>query len=142
MTTAQTQPEGDTAEIRIRGFHTDLYGHVNNARYLEFLEEGRWKLFEDRADVQEWISGPVRFFVVNVNINYRRGLVVNEVAVVTTRLLKLSNRSGVFRQEIRERDTQALCADAEVTFVLSDGEKALPIEGEMRAMLSRLPSWG
>jgi thioesterase-3 len=68
--------------------------------------------------------------------------VVNEVAVVTTRLLKLSNRSGVFRQEIRERDTQALCADAEVTFVLSDGEKALPIEGEMRAMLSRLPSWG
>ena len=142
MTTAQTQPEGDTAEFRIRGFHTDLYGHVNNARYLEFLEEGRWKLFEDRADVQEWISGPVRFFVVNVNINYRRGLVVNEVAVVTTRLLKLSNRSGVFRQEIRERDTQALCADAEVTFVLSDGEKALPIEGEMRAMLSRLPSWG
>ena len=140
-TTAQT-PESDSTEIRVRGFHTDLYGHVNNARYLEFLEEGRWKLFEDRADVQELISGPVRFFVVNVNINYRRGLVVNEVAVVTTRLLRISRRSGVFRQEIRERESGALCADAEVTFVLSDGRKALPIEGEYLSMLSSLPAWG
>ena len=143
MTTVQTQIDSsDTATIRVRGFHTDLYGHVNNARYLEFLEEGRWKLFENRADVQDWISGPVRFFVVNVNINYRQGLLVNQVAVVTTRLLKLSNRSGVFRQEIREQKTNVLCADADVTFVLSDGKKALPIEGEMRAILSRLPSWG
>lgn len=141
MTTVLTQPEGDTTEIRVRGFHTDLYGHVNNARYLEFLEEGRWKLFENRADVQELVSGSVRFFVVNVNINYRRGLVINEVAVVTTRLLKVSNRSGTFRQEIREKQTQELCADAEVTFVLSDGKKALPIEGEMRAMLGCLPAW-
>jgi thioesterase-3 len=27
--------------IKIRGYHLDLNGHVNNARYLEFLEEGR-----------------------------------------------------------------------------------------------------
>jgi len=25
-------------EIKVRGFHTDMFGHVNNARYLEFLE--------------------------------------------------------------------------------------------------------
>ena len=31
-------------EIKIRGYHTDLYQHVNNARYLEFLEEGRYGL--------------------------------------------------------------------------------------------------
>jgi thioesterase-3 len=38
-------------EIRIRGYHTDLYQHVNNARYLEFLEEGRWQLLEDHMDL-------------------------------------------------------------------------------------------
>lgn len=28
--------------LRVRGYHLDGYGHVNNARYLEFMEEGRW----------------------------------------------------------------------------------------------------
>lgn len=27
--------------IRVRNYHLDGYGHVNNARYLEFLEEAR-----------------------------------------------------------------------------------------------------
>lgn len=28
-------------EIIVRGYHLDGYQHVNNARYLEFLEEDR-----------------------------------------------------------------------------------------------------
>ena len=136
------QPEIlDTVSIRVRGFHTDLYGHVNNARYLEFLEEGRWKLFENRPDLQELVSGDTRFFVVNVNINYRLGLQLNQVAVVTTRLLKIGHRSGVFRQEIREQGTQKICADADVTFVLSDGLKAIPIEGKLEELLNDMPRW-
>ena len=26
-----------TSEIKVRGFHLDIYQHVNNARYLEFF---------------------------------------------------------------------------------------------------------
>ena len=37
-------------DIRVRGYHLDLYGHVNNARYLEFLEEARWDLFDNNLD--------------------------------------------------------------------------------------------
>ena len=33
-------------EIMVRGYHLDMFGHVNNARYLEFLEEGRWTFFD------------------------------------------------------------------------------------------------
>jgi len=31
-----------TTQIKVRGYHCDFYGHVNNARFLEFLEEARW----------------------------------------------------------------------------------------------------
>ena len=27
-------------QIKVRGYHLDLFQHVNNARYLEFIEEG------------------------------------------------------------------------------------------------------
>ena len=33
-------------KIKVRGFHLDVYQHVNNARYLEFLES------EDKLDVE------------------------------------------------------------------------------------------
>ncbi|MBK8344446.1 MAG: hypothetical protein IPL12_14680 [Bacteroidetes bacterium] len=28
-----------THEIKVRGFHCDMFGHVNNARYLNFLKK-------------------------------------------------------------------------------------------------------
>ena len=34
-------------QIKVRGYHLDVYQHVNNARYLEFLEEAAgmgWKI--------------------------------------------------------------------------------------------------
>ena len=40
--------------IKVRGFHTDLYGHVNNARYLEFLEEARWEFLEQHMNYKKW----------------------------------------------------------------------------------------
>lgn len=32
-------------QIKVRGYHLDVYQHVNNARYPEFLEEARWDGF-------------------------------------------------------------------------------------------------
>ena len=55
--------------IQIRGYHLDVYGHVNNARYLEFLEEGRWTMFDGKIDLDEWRKNGRSFYVVNININ-------------------------------------------------------------------------
>ena len=126
-------------EIRIRGFHTDLYGHVNNARYLEFLESGRWQLFEESEDFERLMNGKESFVVVAISINYRRALVLNDLAQIHTRLKGVGERSAVLYQEVREAKSGAVCADAEVTFVISNGEKALPISGERRELLNRLP---
>jgi thioesterase-3 len=126
-------------EIRIRGFHTDLYGHVNNARYLEFLEAGRWQLFEESEDFERLVNGKENFVVVAIAINYRKALVLNDLAQVHTRLKEVGERSAVLYQEVREAKSGAVCADAEVTFVISDGEKALHLVGDRRALLNRLP---
>lgn len=57
-------------KIKIRGYHTDLYQHVNNARYLEFLEEARRQLLEDHTDLESFMEKGFSFFVVNINISY------------------------------------------------------------------------
>lgn len=107
-------------EIKIRGYHADFYGHVNNARYLEFLEEDRWSWLEEHIDLQKWSEKNLTFVAVNININYRKVLNVGETIVVSTRIEKISVHSVVLLQEIVVKNTQQCAADALVTFVIID----------------------
>ena len=123
--------------IKIRGYHLDLYGHVNNARYLEFLEEARWDFLEQQLDVSKFTGSNLGLAVVNININYRRGAYVGEEVEVVTSLAKIGNKSAVIHQDVVLKGTTTLVADADVTFVVTDqkAQKAVALEGELREVL-------
>lgn len=127
-------------EIKIRGYHTDLYQHVNNARYLEFLEEARWQLLEDYVDLDSFMERGFLFFVVNINISYKSQARVNDVIRIRSGVGKIGNKSAVIRQQIVNQTTGQICVDADVTFVMSDFRgKSLKLEGELLEMLNRIP---
>ncbi|MBE5529533.1 thioesterase [Laribacter hongkongensis] len=127
-------------DIKVRGYHLDLYGHVNNARYLEFLEEARWAYFDDEADLVAYMHEGFAFVVVNINISYRRPALMNEVLMLDTSMHEVGHRSAVIRQVVRHKESGAVVAEADVTFVLySERDKrAIVIDGELRALLERL----
>ncbi|EBQ5939609.1 thioesterase, partial [Salmonella enterica subsp. enterica serovar Enteritidis] len=52
--------------IKVIGYHIDAFGHVNNARYLEFLEAARWDWLES-YDAYRWFK-QMDIAVVVVNI--------------------------------------------------------------------------
>ncbi len=119
-------------EIKVRGYHADFYGHVNNARYLEFLEEDRWACFESRIDLQKWAAQGLILLVVNININYRKAVGVGEILQVSTSLDKVGYKSAVLQQEIVLKTSKEPVADALVTFVIMDGsKKAVVMENEI-----------
>ncbi|WP_025323760.1 acyl-CoA thioesterase [Deferrisoma camini] len=126
--------------IKVRGYHLDLYGHVNNARYLEFLEEGRWSWVEERGDLAGFMKGGYGFSVVNININYRRPAFLGDELEILTSLKGLGNRSGVVRQVVRLAGTDTVVAEADVTFVVVSAQtgRAVPLDGEVRALLAGL----
>ena len=119
-------------EIKVRGYHADFYGHVNNARFLEFLEEDRWANLESKIDLQALARKGLIFLVVNININYRKAVPVGATILVSTALENVGNRSVVLKQEILFKDSKEVAADALVTFVLRDQSgRAVTIEGEL-----------
>jgi thioesterase-3 len=129
-----------TIEIKIRGYHLDLYRHVNNARYLEFLEEARWSFLESKGNIDFMEERGYAFAVVNININYRRAAFMGEVLKITTSVQSIGTRSCVMHQLVTLKDTGTVIADADVTFVIVDTrtEKAAVLEGELRAGLERM----
>ncbi len=129
-------------EIKIRGYHTDLYQHVNNARYLEFLEEGRWQLFEDHINLEEFVNKGFLFFVVNINISYKNQARVNDVIIIKSGLGQIGNKSAVIKQQVINKETHAVCVDADITFVIADfNGKPLKIEGELKEKLQHIPEF-
>ena len=130
-----------TTRLRVRGYHLDGYGHVNNARYLEFLEEGRWGYFDDRQGLaRRLMGGELAFVAVNLNIDYRQAAVAGDDLEILTRLSAVGGRSAKMSQEIRRVRDGALVSAATLTFVLLDvaANQAVPIEGEIRALLEPL----
>ena len=107
-------------EITVRGYHADFYGHVNNARFLEFFEEDRWAHLESKIDLRKLAQKGLVFLVVNINVNYRKAVPVGAVLAVSTLLEKIGSRSAVFRQEIVFKNSSEVAADALVTFVIGD----------------------
>lgn len=127
-------------EIKIRGYHTDLYQHVNNARYLEFMEEGRWQLLEDHLDLETFMKSGFLFFVVNINISYRNPARVGDTIQVRSGLKKIGNKSAVIRQKILNKVTGTVCIDADVTFVIADIEgRPLKLEADLKQRVSQIP---
>jgi thioesterase-3 len=132
-----------TTEIKIRGYHTDLYQHVNNARYLEFLEEARWQFLEDHLDLETVMQGGFLFFVVNINISYRSPARVGDIVLVRSGLKKIGNRSAVIRQQIVNQATGDICVDADVTFVIADTTgRPLKLEADLKEKLMQIPLFG
>tara|TARA_R110000744_G_scaffold100378_1_gene193654 strand:- start:2167 stop:2577 length:411 start_codon:yes stop_codon:yes gene_type:complete len=103
-------------QIKVRGYHLDIFQHVNNARYLEFLEEGRWAFFDDFGGVELMEEG-IAWAVVNININFRAEAGFGDTLEVQTRYIKLGNRSITMKQTIINTQTQDLVAEADVTYV-------------------------
>ncbi|MCD4742124.1 MAG: acyl-CoA thioesterase [Desulfobacteraceae bacterium] len=127
-------------KIKIRGYHTDSYQHVNNARYLEFLEEARWQIVEEFMEITDFIQNELSFFVVNINISYRSPAKVNDVILIKTGLHKISSKSAVFRQEIINTATGKICIQADITFVVADKTgKAIALKGEIKEALNKIP---
>lgn len=127
-------------QIKVRGYHMDVYQHVNNARYLEFLEEARWDGLESSAGFRWMSANNIAFVVVNININYRRPAVLGDLLTVTSKVQQLNAKSGVLSQVVTLEPEGQVVADALITFVCIDlkTQKALALEGELREHLEAM----
>ena len=115
-----------TTDIKVRGFHEDRFGHVNNARYLEFLEEGRWDYLDARGPQDGFPALGVFPIVVHLSISYRRPTSAGDTLRITTRVADASSRKIVMKQTIYQEATDKLCCEAEVSIVLVDSETGRP----------------
>ena len=127
----------NTTEIKVRGYHLDMYAHVNNARYLEFLEEARWATLDNPKF--NLLEKNLFFIVVNINIDYKKPATFGNTLIIETAVHKIGGKSAVLSQKITIKETGDLCIDAKVTFVLVNSQtgKSVEINDELKSFLDQ-----
>jgi len=130
--------------IKVRNYHADNHNHVNNARYLEFFEEGSWDFLEKYPHVGEMFTSLIKkgiiHVAVNINCNYRSSAVVGDVLRLETALARTSDRSYTWSKKVYKNNTDKPVVDAEITCVFIDSAsgEVVPISEEMKAVWPEL----
>ena len=125
-------------EIMVRPTEIDVNGHVNNAKYLEYLEWGREEWYEaGKLHYDVLMQLGVQTVTVNININYRRECRQGERLTITTAPKSVGRSSYILQQQIYNQRGE-LCADALVTSVALDTStrKSRPVPDELRSLFN------
>lgn len=99
------QPSTFVYELMIREHHLDSYGHVNNATYVEILEEARWESITQNGygyeKVQSTGIGPV---ILEISVKFRKELKLREKVRVTVQAGPMKGKIGTINQTILKDD--------------------------------------
>lgn len=127
-----------TTTTKVRGYHIDVYGHVNHARYLEFLEEARWSLTETMNAMEVMQAEELGQIVTNINITYRQPAVFGDELRIESKLTRLRSREGTIRQEIWRDDQLVVRADVRFMLIHKVTGQAVRINGKLHQLLSSI----
>jgi YbgC/YbaW family acyl-CoA thioester hydrolase len=122
-------------EIVVRPTEVDVNGHVNNAKYVEYMEWGREEWYEKHGlPYDRLFSLGALTVTVNLNLNFRRECRQGEVLTILTRPERLGRTSFVLGQEVCKRDGE-VAADGRITMVTIDPQtrKSRPVPDELAA---------
>lgn len=114
----ETEPFMYQMEIIER--HLDTFGHVNNATYLEILEEARWAFVSQRGFgldvIQEKKVGPT---ILEWRLRFLKEIRLRETITIHSNMLGYEGKIAKMEQSIRNQADE-ICCKAEMTFGLFD----------------------
>ena len=119
-------------ETVVRCTEIDVNGHVNNAKYVEYLEWGREEWYDRHGFAYGRLEalGAITV-VVNINLNFRQACHQGDRLRIVTWPRGRGRTSFAFAQRIDRADSTVV-ADAVVTLVTIDPEtrRARPLPEE------------
>ncbi len=120
--------------VHVRFSDVDVYGHVNNVKYYEYLQEARIRWFA--ALTRDLDVPPAHFVVAQTDVDYRRPILFRKQTYdLWSQLGRVGNSSITLESEICDGDD--VLARARVTTVFYDLEtgRAMPPHPDVRARL-------
>ena len=112
--------------LTVRGYELDSYGHVNNAVYLQYLEQARWMMMRDANFLEQIDAEKLFLVVIDTHIRYLREAILFDELVVET-LLKIEKPYLVFIHKILNKKEGCLLSRATIKTIFVN-EQRMPLD--------------
>lgn len=107
-------------ETMVQETHLDIFGHMNNARYLELFEQARWDLITERGfglkKIQESGQGPV---ILEAHLRFIKELKQRDKIKISVECTEYNGKIGKLKQEMFN-DKNEVCAELIVVLAFFD----------------------
>jgi acyl-CoA thioester hydrolase len=121
--------------IEVRYGDLDPQGHLNNAKYVTFFEQGRIQYFRHLGLFEKGQSFmDIGVILADIHVAYKKPVEWGMPVKVGVRTVKIGNKSMTVEQNIVHAETGEVFAAGEVVLVAYDyyAGKSIPISQEWR----------
>ncbi len=124
-------------KVQVRFADVDLMGHVNNAHYFTYFEQGRLEYFKNfpELDFRSQQGVPeTSVILASISCDFKSPAFLDEILIVKLRTREIKRSSFVMEYEMAEEKTGRLVATGESVLVFFDyvQSKSLAIPDEVR----------
>ena len=124
--------------IYVRYADLDAQWHVNNTRFLTYMEQARLEYLQHLGlfDGKSFLD--LRLIIADVHVAYKAPITLGQKISVSTRTLKIGNKSITFEYVIEDSQTGVVCGTGEVVGVCFNytTHETLPVPAEWRKIIS------
>jgi len=112
-------------KLLVRYHECDMYGHVNHAVYLNYLEWARIEMLKSNGiSIIELAENGCRLFVIRIAIDYKSPAQFNAELEISTSIVALKKTGGVFKQIIKAGEITIAEAEVQWACVNQAGKPA------------------
>lgn len=113
-------------DFTVRGYELDSFNHVNNAVYLQWIEQARWEILKSEALLDYFLSSSTYLVVIDTHIRYiREARLFDPLSIVTT--VREASPYLEFLHAVRNRNDNRLVAKATIKTLFVD-ENRVPTD--------------
>ncbi len=125
--------------VKVRNYHVDSYGHVNNAQYLHYLEDARTDFFEELGyTLPELGRRDIFIFITESHLEYQKPARMGDSLLVYGWFKHLSSRKAVWQHEVYNAGNKELVLTGSITGLFLHHDKIISIPKDIRTAMNEI----
>lgn len=111
-----------TTEHKVRPDDIDMFNHVHNSKYFDYVLAARYEQMEQHygMPMEAFLQDGFGWVVKSVQIHFKRPLTLGDVFCVTTGIVEINENGCRVTFEIHNKKTAKLCSDGWFDYVMID----------------------
>jgi len=118
---------------KIYGYECDVYGHLNNANYLQVFEAARSEVLKDIGlSIATLKKYNISIYLIKIELEYKKSVELEDTVTIRSKIVQNNRIKALWKQELYN-GREELCSTAIISGVYVSNGKPTRIDKELCA---------